>query len=48
MTTGAPVTAAPVTTPGHAVLTARIGSFTFHGDTDPALRDVEVSVRPAR
>ena len=45
-TTGAPMTAAPVATPGHAVLTARIGSFTFHGDTDPALRDVEVSVRP--
>ncbi|HEX9228165.1 MAG TPA: ATP-binding cassette domain-containing protein, partial [Arthrobacter sp.] len=44
--TGSPMTAAPVTVPGHAVLTARIGSFTFHGDTDPALRDVEVSVRP--
>lgn len=40
------MTVAPVTAPGHAVLTAQIGRFTFHGDTDPALRDVEVSVRP--
>jgi energy-coupling factor transport system ATP-binding protein len=39
-------TAAPVTPPGDAVLTARIGRFTFHGATDPALRGVGVSVRP--
>ena len=29
-----------------SALAARIGTFSFHGDTDPALRDVELSVRP--
>ena len=47
MTAGVAMTAAaPVTISGSAVLTVRIGSFSFHGDADPALRDVELSVRP--
>ncbi|MET3952034.1 ATP-binding cassette domain-containing protein [Arthrobacter sp. UYEF36] len=29
-----------------AVLTARIGSFSFHGETTPALRDIAFSARP--
>ena len=29
-----------------AVLTAQIGTFSLHGDTDPALRDVDLRVRP--
>ena len=50
MTAATPATAhrhrRPAAAAPGAVLAARIGSFSFHGETTPALRDVDVSVRP--
>ena len=43
--TGTTATAGTAAATG-AVLAARIGSFRFHGETTPALRDVNVGVRP--
>ncbi|MDI3213358.1 ATP-binding cassette domain-containing protein [Arthrobacter sp. AL12] len=45
MTATDPTTAAAATA-STAVLAARIGSFSFHGERTPALRDIDLSVRP--
>ena len=46
MTTMAPTTAIGTAVVAGAVLAARIGSFSFHGETTPALHDLDLSIRP--